>query len=65
MNNKCAFCAQLVEHFTRCAECGAAICVDHQTLASVGPRPAYAMTGQGTPARYFCPNHAGMLAKAG
>lgn len=40
MHNKCAYCAQLVEKFTRCNECGAAICVDHRTLMPVGPREA-------------------------
>lgn len=61
MDNKCAFCAQLVERFTRCNECGEAICVDHRTLMSVGPRPAYAGTGLEIPARYLCPNHVGLL----
>lgn len=63
MNNKCAFCAQFVEHFIRCNECGEAICADHRTLMPVGPRPTYAGTGLGlgTPARYLCPNHVGLL----
>ncbi len=64
MDNKCAFCAQLVEHFTRCNECGEAICADHRTLMPVGPRPAYAGIGLGTPARYLCPNHVGLLTAA-
>jgi hypothetical protein len=38
MDNTCAFCAQLVEKFTRCNECGEAISVDHRTLMPVGPR---------------------------
>jgi len=61
MDNKCAFCAQLVEHFTRCNECGEAICADHRTLMPVGPRPVYAVKGQPTPARYLCPRHVGLL----
>lgn len=61
MDSKCAFCAQLVESFIRCDECGEAICADHRTLTPVGPRPTYAGTGLGTPARYLCPNHAGLL----
>ena len=64
MDNKCAFCAQLVEHFTRCNECGEAICADHRALMPVGPRPAYAGIGLGTPARYLCPNHVGLLTAA-
>ncbi len=64
MNSTCAFCAQLVEHFIRCNECGEAICADHRTLMPVGPRPAYAGTGEGTPARYLCPNHVGLLRQA-
>jgi hypothetical protein len=61
MNNTCAFCAQLVEHFIRCNECGEAICADHRTLMPVGERPPYAGTGLETPARYLCPRHVGLL----
>jgi hypothetical protein len=61
MDSKCAFCAELVEHFIRCNECGAAICADHRTLMPIGLRPIYAGTGLGTPARYLCPNHVGLL----
>ena len=61
MDNKCAFCAQLVEHFIRCNECGEAICADHRTLMPVGERPTYAGTGLETPARYLCPRHVGLL----
>ena len=61
MNSKCAFCAELVEHFIRCKECGTAICADHRSLMPVGERPAYAGTGLETPARYLCPRHVGLL----
>jgi hypothetical protein len=61
MDNKCAFCAQLVAHFARCNECGEAVCADHRTLMPIGPRPAFAGKGLGTPARYLCPNHVGLL----
>lgn len=61
MDSKCAFCAGLVEHFIRCNECGASICADHRTLMPVGPRPIYAGTGLGTPARYLCPHHVDLL----
>lgn len=56
MNNTCAFCSQLVEHFIRCHECGEPICADHRTLRPaplgqpVEDRP-FAMS------RYTCPNH--------
>lgn len=61
MDNTCAFCAQLVEHFIRCNECGEAICADHRTLMPVGERPSYAGTGLETPTRYLCPRHVGLL----
>lgn len=61
MDSKCAFCAELVERFIRCNECGAPICAGHRTLMPVGPRPTYAGTGLGTPARYLCPHHVDLL----
>jgi hypothetical protein len=63
MNNTCAFCSQLVEHFIRCHECGEPICAEHRTVRPtpveqpvvVEDRP-FALT------RYLCPNHRGASA---
>jgi hypothetical protein len=60
MTNKCAFCAELTDHFICCYACGEAICADHRTAL---PGPGAPLLGTGAvrsaPARYLCPNHRG------
>ena len=71
MNNKCAFCDQLVAYFIRCEACGEAICEDHRTAIAIpgmlqpmidaAARPLF----EAPPApqqQFLCPNHRGVRA---
>jgi len=71
MNNKCAFCDQLVAHFIRCAACGEAICEDHRTaMATLRMLQPMASAEARGPAEelpvptqlLLCPNHRGVRA---
>lgn len=66
MNNKCAFCAQLVAYFIRCEECGEAICTTHRTAK---PTLVARSAEDGNPLAattcYLCLNHSGVAVPAG
>jgi hypothetical protein len=74
MNNKCAFCDQLVAYFIRCEACGEAICEDHRTAIAMPGMLQPPMADGGAAARplfeerpdpqqrFLCPNHRGVRA---
>lgn len=58
MNNTRAFCAQLVEYFIRCEECGEAICADHRTAKpALVAQPAGVRNQLADATLYLCLNH--------